>query len=79
MQTTSMIPFGFIVQPLADMNNYEYQNSVPEIPLIDYGDIGPYRCYRCKAYVNPYMQFIEGGVKAICNFCNFINEVPTNY
>ena len=34
------------------------------IPLIDYGEEGPFRCYRCKAYVNPFMNFVDGGTKA---------------
>ena len=49
------------------------------MPFIDYQDEGPFRCYRCKAYVNPFMQFIEGGTKSICNFCNYTNDVPVNY
>ena len=61
------------------MNSYEYQNELSDIPLVDYGEEGPFRCYRCKAYVNPYMLFIEAGSKAICNLCNFTNDVPVNY
>ena len=38
---------------------------------MDYGEDGPYRCHRCKAYVNPYMTFKEGGVGVECNLCNF--------
>lgn len=25
------------------------------------------------------MQFIEGGIKAVCNLCSYTNEVPMNY
>jgi protein transport protein SEC24 len=52
---------------------------MPEMPVIDYGEDGPFRCQRCKAYVNVYMTFIEGGMKAECNLCKFINDVPVNY
>lgn len=61
------------------MTPVEYANEVQDIPFVDYGEEGPFRCYRCKAYVNPYMQFTEGGQKAMCNLCNYINDVPVNY
>jgi protein transport protein SEC24 len=28
---------------------------------VDYGEEGPFRCHRCKAYVNPFMKFLDGG------------------
>ena len=68
-QQQSHIPFGFIVQPFAEQNQYEYQNEIPDIPCIDYGEEGPFRCHRCKAYVNPYMTFKDGGTNVECNFC----------
>jgi protein transport protein SEC24 len=61
------------------MTPLEYAKEVPDIPYIDYGEEGPFRCYRCKAYVNPYMTFVEGGIKSVCNLCSYINEVPINY
>lgn len=50
-----------------------------EIPVIDFGESGPVRCERCKAYVNPFMQFIEGGRKFTCNLCKFTTDVPAQY
>ena len=79
IQSQSFIPFGFLIQPLAEMNQYEYQNQTPDIPYIDYGEDGPFRCQRCKAYVNPFMQFKENGNTAECNLCSFLNQVPANY
>ncbi len=75
------IPFGFLVQPLAEPTQYDYQYSETqgEIPYIDYGEEGPFRCSRCKAYVNPYFAFKDGGLTAECNLCNFLNQVPTTY
>ena len=63
------MPFGFLVQPFAE----------EEIPCVDYGEDGPFRCQRCKAYVNPNMVFKDGGMTAECNFCTFVNDVPVNY
>ena len=79
MQNTSHVPFGFVVQPLAEQSQYEYQNEIPDIPCVDYGEEGPFRCHRCKAYVNPGMTFTDGGSKATCNLCQFSNDVPVNY
>ena len=33
------------------------------------GEIGPVRCKRCKAYMNPFMLFIDGGRRFQCVFC----------
>jgi protein transport protein SEC24 len=73
------VSFGFCVQPLAEMTQQEYQYEIADVPLIDNGEEGPFRCHRCKAYVNPFMQFIEGGTKATCNLCLYTNDVPVNY
>ena len=79
MQNTSQIPFGVIVQPLAELTPLEYQEQQQDIPYVDYGEEGPFRCYRCKAYVNPYFNFVDHGAKAVCNLCSFSNDVPVNY
>ncbi|XP_023773880.1 protein transport protein Sec24D-like, partial [Cyanistes caeruleus] len=44
--------------------------------LVNHGETGPIRCNRCKAYMCPFMQFIEGGRRYQCGFCNCINDVP---
>lgn len=40
---------------------------------------GIIRCSHCRAYVNPYVVFIEGGRRWRCNFCETPNEVPNSY
>lgn len=42
--------------------------------LVDHGEGGPIRCNRCKAYMCPYMQFIEGGRRFQCGFCSCVTE-----
>ena len=37
-------------------------------PVIEY-EQGPVRCARCKAYMCPYMEFVEGGTRFRCPFC----------
>ena len=43
------------------------------------GSMGPLRCARCKAYVNPFFKWINYGRKFICNFCGLENAVPPEY
>lgn len=42
--------------------------------MVNHGESGPIRCNRCKAYMCPYMQFIDGGRRYQCGFCNCVNE-----
>lgn len=44
--------------------------------MVDFGEAGPVRCAECKAYMNPFMQFIEAGRKFICAFCNTVTPTP---
>ncbi|GES88569.1 Sec23/Sec24 family protein [Rhizophagus clarus] len=71
---TSHLPLGVILQPMAKLRNDE-----APIELVDFQENGPVRCRRCKAYINPFVIFVEGGQKFICNMCLFSNEVPPEY
>jgi protein transport protein SEC24 len=68
------LPLGLVLQPLAPL-----QEGEQPIPVLDFGDIGPPRCRRCRAYINPFMQFQAGGNKFICNMCSFPNDTPGDY
>jgi protein transport protein SEC24 len=68
------LPLGLLLQPLAPLQAGEL-----EIPVLDFGDIGPPRCHRCRAYINPFMVFRSGGNKFVCNMCNYANDVPPEY
>ncbi len=37
------------------------------------------RCKDCRAYVNPFIRFIDNGMKWICNFCGDINPTDNYY
>lgn len=50
------------------MTDFELFLKYPP-PLIDLGELGPVRCNRCKAYMCPFMEFIDGGRKFKCPFC----------
>ncbi|XP_021928242.1 protein transport protein Sec24C-like isoform X2 [Zootermopsis nevadensis] len=68
------VPFCLVVSPLARTSD---EDVLP--PVIDMGKIGPVRCIRCKAFMCPFMQFIDGGKRFRCPFCKATTEVPQEY
>lgn len=71
---TTALPLGLVVQPLAKQTDGEQA-----IPVLDFGEAGPPRCRRCRAYVNPFMVFANGGNRMMCNLCGHPNEVTPEY
>uniref|UniRef100_A0A8D3D1A8 SEC24 homolog D, COPII coat complex component n=1 Tax=Scophthalmus maximus TaxID=52904 RepID=A0A8D3D1A8_SCOMX len=65
------VPLACIIKPFASLP----KNETP-LYVVNHGETGPIRCNRCKAYMCPYMQFIDGGRRYQCCFCNCVNEVP---
>ncbi|XP_057682011.1 protein transport protein Sec24C isoform X2 [Corythoichthys intestinalis] len=74
MAKQSQVPLAAVIKPLAVLPHDE---TPPH--LVDHGEGGPIRCNRCKAYMCPYMQFIEGGRRFQCGFCSCVTEVPPYY
>ncbi|XP_072851060.2 protein transport protein Sec24C isoform X2 [Pogona vitticeps] len=74
MAKQSQVPLAAVIKPLATLPTEE----TPPY-LVDHGESGPIRCNRCKAYMCPFMQFIEGGRRFQCCFCSCITEVPSHY
>ncbi|XP_047052705.1 protein transport protein Sec24-like CEF [Lolium rigidum] len=72
--TTSGMPLALMVQPFA----LPHPSEEP-IQLVDFGEMGPIRCSRCKAYINPFMRFVDQGKNFICNLCGFSNDTPREY
>jgi protein transport protein SEC24 len=69
------LPLALQIQPLAKLKAEE-----EPIPVLDFGEMGPPRCRRCRTYINPFMTFVHGGSKFQCNMCLFPNnEVPQEY
>lgn len=68
------LPLGVVIQPLAKQTDGEQA-----IPVLDFGDVGPPRCRRCRAYINPFMMFSNGGNRMTCNLCGHPNEVGPEY
>ncbi|XP_046887830.1 protein transport protein Sec24C isoform X2 [Hypomesus transpacificus] len=74
MARQSQVPMAAVIKPLATLPPDE---TPPYI--VDHGEGGPIRCNRCKAYMCPYMQFIEGGRRFQCGFCSCVTDVPPHY
>lgn len=72
--TNTGLPLGLVVQPLAQLTDGEQP-----VPVLDFGDVGPPRCRRCRAYINPFMVFSNGGNRMTCNLCGHPNEVAPEY
>jgi protein transport protein SEC24 len=65
------LPTAALVRPLAPVGN--------PVPVVNFGAAGIIRCRQCRTYVNPYVQFTDGGRRWKCNVCGTFNEVPVEY
>ncbi|KAI0237798.1 Protein transport protein Sec24C [Lamellibrachia satsuma] len=74
MLKQSHVPFALNISPFAELHPSE-----KPLPVVDLGELGPIRCNRCKAYMCPYMPFIDGGRRFQCTFCHCHTEVPPEY
>ncbi|KAF7795675.1 hypothetical protein EIP86_006840 [Pleurotus ostreatoroseus] len=63
------IPLGLILTPYRSVKEGD-----PEVPVVT--DTVIARCRRCRTYINPYVQFIDGGNRWRCCMCSLSNEVP---
>lgn len=73
---SSHLPLGLIVQPLAPTAPGEHP-----VPVADFSNLGgPPRCGDCRAYINPWCTFVDGGTKFKCNLCGSTdNPIPPEY
>lgn len=74
MMKQTHVPFGLVISPMAE-------GPSPDSPLYVGTSLenGPVRCNRCKAYMSPLMQFMDGGRKYQCKLCRGVVEVPKEY
>ena len=71
------VPFAVHVAPLARPSGA----PVPEIdPALCLGGVGSdgssLRCERCRAYINPHVEWIESGAAYNCSLCGWRNSLP---
>ncbi|GBG28457.1 Protein transport protein SEC24 [Hondaea fermentalgiana] len=69
----SALPLGCILQPLAEHPDGK------EPPVVNFGSVGVVRCRACRAYINPFVIWLENGRRWKCNLCNRDNETSTLY
>ncbi|XP_051897554.1 protein transport protein Sec24C [Pristis pectinata] len=74
MAKQCQVPLTAVIKPLGTLPADEAHPFI-----VDHGETGPIRCNRCKAYMCPYMQFIEGGRRFQCAFCSCVTEVLPHY
>ncbi|XAO24239.1 protein transporter SEC24 [Cryptococcus bacillisporus CA1280] len=67
----SKLPLALVMAPYRSIR--ETDND-PDVPVVEDGVIA--RCRRCRAYINPFVTFIEGGNRWKCCMCGLSNEVP---
>lgn len=68
------VPFALAISPFARIHDGEHPP-----PIVDPGEEGPVRCHRCRAYMSPFMQFIDAGRRFQCMLCKTTSEVPVHY
>ena len=88
MLEKTALPFGVLVQPMAEGEGSLGPRGVPVVnfggsPATN-GGASPsggvvVRCKKCRAYVNPFVKFIDSGRHWKCNFCTFVNKVEDGY
>lgn len=69
----SGLPLAVTVHPMAE------EASAPALPLVNFGTAGVVRCGRCRAYIHPFVHFINGGRQWRCSMCGKLNDVPSVY
>lgn len=74
MLKQTSVPFALAISPFARLHEGE---NLP--PIVDPGEEGPVRCHRCRAYMSPFMQFIDAGRRFQCLLCKTTSEVPMHY
>ena len=70
------IPIGLLISPSSLYTQEE------DIPIINYGDTNDIpRCKneKCKAFINPFIKFINGTEKWECNLCKSINRTEDSF
>jgi len=68
-----LIPMSISLSPM--------KNTEEDLPYIDYGENNIPRCpnRNCRGYMNPFVKFIQGGEKWICNLCGQVNDTEEFY
>ncbi|KZV95887.1 hypothetical protein EXIGLDRAFT_643854 [Exidia glandulosa HHB12029] len=69
LRTKSKVPLALVLSPNRSLGATE-----PPVPVVT--DTVIARCRRCRTFINPFVQFVDGGSRWKCCVCNMNNEVP---
>jgi protein transport protein SEC24 len=69
----SQIPFGVSVKPFGELP------SGDEVPTVSFKNDPIVRCKDCRAYINPFVRWVENGQRWICPFCGDVNKTEGYY
>merc|ERR1719409_2011395 len=72
--SASKLPLGVVCQPMA----LDSHQDAP-LDVVNFGSTGIVRCKKCRAYVNPFVAWVNNGRQWRCNVCGFSNDVPNSY
>lgn len=74
----AQLPYGIIVRPFGDMPVNE-AGEPQEVPEVNFKQQSIVRCKDCRAYINPFVRWIDDGQRWICPFCGEINVTAKYY
>lgn len=69
LAVASNVPLGLVIQPFAGLRDEEGR-----VEMVDFREEGPPRCGRCRGYINPWVTWLEGGMKWCCNLCGGVTD-----
>ena len=49
------------------------------MPEVNFKNDPIVRCQDCRAYINPFVRWLENGKKWVCPFCGEINQTENYY
>lgn len=67
------IPLALLIKPFGELP------SGDPVPTANFQNKPLVRCRECRAYVNPFIKFIDNGARWICNFCRLDNTTEAYY
>ena len=67
------IPVALLIKPFGELPSGE------PIPTANFQNKPLVRCRECRAYINPFVKFIDNGARWICNFCRLDNTTESYY
>ena len=73
ISTKIAMPLAVTATPFAMPENDECEVSLVDMRTYGSEEGNPPRCVKCRAYINPYVGWTQGGTKWTCNMCGATN------